>query len=228
MQYTLVRIDFYSGEKCDVCPRPLTSGKARVLVDEAGNELFVGPVCAQKKATNGKGKVPDLTMAALDPEAVSAGGNSAGKPGSSNGPATSQIDNSDRLKAESYLLLRTEKLVNYSGMSYGKLADLHRRYLINGLSDDDVKYLLNLMAKVKNDRPEYSYKNLQAIYACDFWIQRFLAKDASDFILSLKAYLHAHLALTPGQIDGLNKWFKNKPGMISIKPDAFAFAPSKK
>ncbi|MFS2160660.1 hypothetical protein ACCD10_25430 [Pseudomonas sp. Pseusp122] len=228
MQYTLVRIDFFSGEKCGVCPKPLTSGKARVLVDEAGNEVFVGPVCAQNKAVNGKAKVPDLTAAAWDPDAVLSGGGAKTTAGSSSAVGASQPDNSDRVRAESYLLLRTEKLPSYEGMSYGKLADLHRQYLSEGLTDNDVKYLLNLMAKVQTARPEYSYRNLQAIYACDFWIKRFLAQDASDFIASLQTYLKTHLALTPGQIGGLNKWFNNQPGMISIKPEAFAFDPSKK
>ncbi|MGY2169795.1 hypothetical protein [Pseudomonas gingeri] len=230
MAYTLVRIDFYSGEKCGVCPRPLTSGKARVLVDELGNEVFVGPVCAVREAANGKEKVPDLTMAALDPEAEGGAGGAprVGAPGAGGNTSSQDTSERDRVRAESYLLLRTEKLATYPGMSYGKLKELQTRYRGAELTEDDIRYLINLMAKVQRERPEYSYRNLQAIYACDFWIERFLINDKSDFISDLKSYLNSKLALTTRQIEGLNKWFKHREGMISIKPDAFAFDPSKR
>ena len=127
--------------------------------------------------------------------------------------------------AECYLLLRVEKLGDFRGMKLDTLVKLAEKLRMAGLADDDYSYLKNLMAKVKTVRPEFSIKNLQAIYACNYWINYFLAKESSDFISDLKRSLNRDLALTPSQVEGLNKWFNNRPGMLSIKSDAFAFDP---
>lgn len=82
-----------------------------------------------------------------------------------------------------------------------------------------------------NSFPEYSLKNLQAFYACEFWINQFIQdnqeKDLS-YVESLRSYLHAKLALTPSQITGLNKWFDNTNGrkMVRLKPNPFAIDPT--
>jgi hypothetical protein len=112
-------------------------------------------------------------------------------------------------------------------MSQPKLAELHGRYQARKLTANDYAYLANLMNKVETTNPRYSHKNLLAIYACQFWINRYLANEKSEFISSLDKYLQRKLALTPEQIDGLNNWFKNRPGMLSIKLDAFSFNPAK-
>jgi hypothetical protein len=231
MTYIKLRVDFSTNDECHFCDNRLRSGKVHILVDEEGREVQAGPICAKNHSTNPKEKIPDLTAAALEgdePELTrrGPGGQTAavgGSGGNTNG--TANDEELQRRVAESYLLLRVEKLQNFRGMKFGPLVKLDEKLRKSGLDVGDYSYLQNLMAKVKIERPEFSIKNLQAIYACNYWINYFLAKESSDFISDLKSSLHRDLALSPGQVEGLNKWFKNRPGMLSIKPEAFAFDP---
>lgn len=222
--YRLLRIDFTDDQACAFCPNRLTTGIGRVLLDDAGNEVFAGPVCAKKHARNAGEKVPDLTLASVEPDS----GKRAASPGAkrkvSAEPRVSRVsdEQAQRQRAIGYLLLRAEKLAAYKGMCFGRLQEVYERYRARGLSANDEAYLLNLMAKVERERPEYGYANLQALYACHFWIERFLGEEDSDFIRGLRHYLRTHLYLKPTQIAGLNKWFERREGMISIRPDAFA------
>ncbi len=231
MAYIRLRVDFSVNDECHFCDNRLRSGKVSILVNDEGCEVQAGPVCAKKHSVNPKEKIPDLTAAAFDgdePELTRGeqSGQTTAASGSSraHGDTTNKEETQRRL-AECYLLLRVEKLGDFRGMKLETLVKLAEKLRVAGLADDDYSYLKNLMAKVKTVRPEFSIKNLQAIYACNYWINYFLAKESSDFISDLKRSLNRDLALTPGQIEGLNKWFKNRPGMLSIKPDAFAFDP---
>lgn len=221
--YRLLRIDFTDDQACAFCPNRLTTGIGRVLVDDAGNEVFAGPVCAKKHARNAGEKVPDLTLASFEPDSGKAAPSPGTKRRAPAGPRAPRVSDEEaqRQRAISYLLLRAEKLAAYKGMCFGRLQEVYVRYRARGLSANDQTYLQNLMAKVERERPEYGYANLQALYACHFWIERFLAEEDSDFIRGLRHYLRSNLHLKPAQIAGLNKWFERREGMISINPDAF-------
>lgn len=221
--YRLLRIDFTDDQACAFCPNRLTTGIGRVLVDDAGNEVFAGPVCAKKNARNAGEKVPNLTLASLEPEAAKPTPTSPSGDKALAKPRAPRVSDEEvqRQHAISYLLLRAEKLSAYKGMCFGRLQEVYERYRARGLSENDQTYLQNLMAKVERERPEYSYANLQALYACHFWIERFLGQENSDFIRGLRHYLRSNLYLKPAQIEGLNKWFERREGMISIKSDAF-------
>lgn len=231
MPYIRLRVDFSVNDECHFCDNRLRSGKVSILVDDEGCEVQAGPVCAKKHSVNPKEKIPDLTDAAFDgdePELTRGeqGGQASAASASrrAHGGAINKEEAQRRL-AECYLLLRVEKLGDFRGMKLETLVTLAEKLRGAGLAGSDYSYLNNLMAKVKTARPEFSIKNLQAIYACNYWINYFLAKESSDFISNLKSSLHRDLALTQGQVEGLNKWFKNRPGMLSVKPDAFAFDP---
>lgn len=234
MEYIRLRVDFSTNDECHFCDNRLRSGKVRILVDDEGREVQAGPICAKKHSTNPKEKIPDLTAAAFDgDEAELTRGGPGGQATAASGSggthdSTANNEEMQRRIAECYLLLRVEKLEGFRGMKYEPLVKLAEKLRGSGLEGGDYSYLNNLMAKVQTDRPEFSIKNLQAIYACNYWINYFLAQESSDFISNLKSSLHRDLALTPGQVDGLNKWFKNRPGMLSIKPDAFAFDPAER
>lgn len=231
MAYIMLRVDFSADDECHFCDNRLRSGKVRILVDDEGREVQAGPVCAKNNSINPKEKIPDLTAAAFEgdePELTPGGPNGQRAPASENGRARGGVSNQEDMQrrlAECYLLLRVEKLDGFDGMKLESLVKLAEKLRGAGLADDDYRYLNNLMAKVQRVRPEFSIKNLQAIYACNYWINYFLAKESSDFISDLKRALHRDLALTSGQVEALNKWFKNRPGMLSIKPGAFAFDP---
>lgn len=231
MGYIRLHVDFSTNDECHFCENRLRSGKVHILVDEKGLEVQAGPVCAKKHSTNPKEKIADLTAAAFEgdePELTRGGlGGQAAVVSGSVGTRNSTTSNEEwqRRIAECYLVLRVEKLKDFRGMNYEPLVKLVQKLRESGLEVDDYRYLHNLMAKVHAARPEFSIKNLQAIYACNYWINSFLAQESSDFISDLKRSLHRDLALSPVQVEGLNKWFKNRRGMLSIKPEAFAFDP---
>ncbi|WP_313025458.1 hypothetical protein [Pseudomonas lopnurensis] len=236
MAYSRLRVDFSTNDECHFCDNKLRSGKVRILVDDEGREVQAGPVCAQKHSVNPKEKIPDLTAAAFEgdePELTQAGqgdqpAGTGWRGGARSSAGTADQEERQRRLAECYLLLRVEKLGNFRGMKLERLVQLAEKLRDSGLELDDYRYLGNLMAKVGTARPEYTFKNLQAIYACSYWIDYFLAKESADFISDLQRSLRKELALTPGQVIGLNKWFKNRSGMLSIKPDAFAFDPAER
>lgn len=231
MEYIRLRVDFSTDDECHFCDNRLRSGKVRILVDNEGREVQAGPICAKKHSTNPKGKIPDLTAAALEgdePELTQYGPGGQATAASGGGRSTAYNEEVQRRIAECYLLLRVEKLEDFRGMRYEPLVKLAEKLRSSGLEGADYRYLNNLMAKVQTARPEFSSKNLQAIYACNYWINYFLSQESSEFISSLKSSLHRDLALTLGQVEGLNKWFKNRTGMLSIKPDAFAFDPAER
>lgn len=99
------------------------------------------------------------------------------------------MDDRSYQNAIAYLLLRVEKLKNFSKIKYKKLDALYERYQSDGLTDCDFTFLHRLIDSKLF--PEYSLKNLQAIYACEFWINEFLKsnqdKDLS-YVESLKNY----------------------------------------
>ncbi|WP_240346079.1 hypothetical protein [Pectobacterium brasiliense] len=142
---------------------------------------------------------------------------------------TSKTDDRSNQNAIAYLLLRVEKLKNFPKIKYKKLDELYERYHRDSLTESDF-ILLNKLIDSKSF-PEYSLKNLQAIYACEFWINQFLKLNQDkdlNYVEGLKNYLHTKLALTSSQISGLNKWFDNSSGrkMVKLKPNPFVIDPS--
>lgn len=234
MAYSRLRVDFSTNDECHFCHNKLRSGKVHILGSDDESEVQAGPVCAKNNSINPKEKIPDLTAAAFEGDEPELGldglpekeavknANSRVRVG-----AVNKKDAQHRV-AECYLLLRVEKLEGFRGMKYDPLVKLRDKLRGAGLADNDYDHLDNLIAKVNVTYPEFSIKNLYAIYACNYWINYFLAKENSDFISDLQRSLHRDLALTPAQVEGLNKWFKNRSGMLSIKPDAFAFDPSER
>ncbi len=113
------------------------------------------------------GDEPELTRGEQSGQTTAASGSSRAHGGIINKEET------QRRLAECYLLLRVEKLGDFRGMKLDTLVKLAEKLRMAGLADDDYSYLKNLMAKVKTVRPEFSIKNLQAIYACNYWINYF-------------------------------------------------------
>lgn len=228
MPYTLVRIDFSDDPNCQWCRNALRSGKVRILVDENGAEVQAGPTCARNHAQNPDEKVPDLTRATLEldePEpgvGPVAGGNPGNGRGRSNGQARNeQQERIRRDRAVSYLLLRAEKLVDFKDVFTDKIGKVYQCYLVDEMTDGDFDFLDNLMVKVKNTWPKLSLRNLQATYACHYWMERFLEQEDKPFIQSLQAQLKLKLYLTPTQVGKLNECLEEQNRPLAIDPDAF-------
>ncbi len=228
MTYQLLRIDFSDDPNCNWCTNKLRSGKVRVLQDANGREVQAGPTCARKNASNPNERVPDLTKATLELEGDEppVGPSSVTPPRGAGAKGTGRLsverqEQIRRDRAESYLLLRVEKLVGYKDVLLPRLEVLYQRYLNKALTDDDYNYLDNLMAKTKADRLKLSLRNLQATYACHYWIERFLEQDPKPFIQSLQAQLKDRLYLTPAQVGKLNECLSEQKRPLEIDPEAF-------
>lgn len=223
MIYSVIRIDFTERCQCVFCSRKITSGKGYVVVNEKGEEAFCGPVCAKDKnnVINPGARIPDLTKGAIDAEERE---NSRKGRNMGIGDRPKLDEEIEKQNAIAYLLLRMEKLKDFPGVHYKKLDPIFMKYKANNLLEEDYNFLKILMKGEK--RPEFSYKNLQAIYACNFWIDKFIKNNSNtdiSFVKSLRKYLHEHLRLTEKQIEGLNKWFDRADGggMVRIKKDVF-------
>lgn len=234
MQWRVVRIDFTERCACVFGSKThyITSGKGYVVVDVDGNEKFSGPNCARNPdfVVNPNENVPDLTKGCLEPEGEDSGPKINVPPEGTGRATKAPIVMSDRCKqnAVAYLILRVEKLKHFKKIKYQKLDVLYERYNNSDLTDSDY-YFLNRLVDAK-DFPEYSLKNLQAIYACDFWINQFIKNERNKdltYVESCRSYLHRKLALTPSQIIGLNNWFDNSNGrkMVRLKSDFFVINP---
>jgi hypothetical protein len=209
------RIDFADDFRCCFCHRTIVCGKGCVVVDDNGNEGFCGSVCATKpqNVTNPKEKIPDLTRGATDTR--------SGEEGEVKPPATkrrnvgARVAYGGREKAREYLLLRGKKLASIKSVRWPKLLPILERYEQNKeISEADYQYLQFLMNHP--DHPEFSLRNLQAVYSCHFWIEKFVRKNIREkdisFVSSVQQYLHRNLVLSDKQIDGLNKWFTHSVG----------------
>jgi hypothetical protein len=151
-------------------------GKGCVVVDETGNEKFCGPVCASKpkNVLNPKEKVPDLTRGATDVHSAEDGDT---KPrATTRRPAGSRAAYGEKEKAREYLLLRGKKLASIRSIRWPKLQPILDRYEQDGeISEPHYQYLQFLMSHP--DHPELSLKNLEAVYSCNFWIEKFIRKN---------------------------------------------------
>tara|TARA_B100000929_G_C15502849_1_gene417950 strand:+ start:703 stop:1296 length:594 start_codon:yes stop_codon:yes gene_type:complete len=195
-----------------------------VVRNEEGDEAFSGPICARRRTDNPDEPIPDITAALLMPDAerreVPPGG------GARQGGRREPNPQDDTHQLVSYLLLRCEKLIHYQDMENRKLSDVYDRYLTREiLVEDDKPYVRNLLGLMERSRPELSLRNLRQVYACEFWVLRFIDmqedEDGVEFGRGLLRYLRARLRLTRGQVDGLNKWLDNMPGMGLINPNGF-------
>lgn len=231
MPYTLLRIDFSEDPNCKWCRAKgtLKTGIVRILIDEHGTEVQAGPTCAKKHAINPDERVPDLTKATLEleqnePDEVPNDGGNAGGGRSVGGTGQARTEQQEKLRrdrAVCYLLLRAEKLVGFKNVSTDSLSEAYVRYLADQLSPADIDMLEKMMTSTRTKWPEMSLKNLQAVYACHYWIERFLEQESKPFILDLHSFLKTHLRLSALQVERLNECLREQGRPLSIDPDAF-------
>lgn len=224
MPWTRIRKDFTARVTCRFCPNAITSGIGTVVRNEDGDEAFSGPTCARLHTVNPYDSIPDITTALLVPDEERREVNTIGRLRQGRRRDLNPQDDTQQLV--SYLLLRCERLSHYPGMGYHKLSEVYDRYVVEEVMEEsDKPYLRNLIGYVERTRPELSPRNLRQVYACEFWVLRFIEmqddEDGVEFGRSLLRYLRDRLRLTRGQIDGLNKWLDNMPGMGLINPDGF-------
>ncbi|MCI5764958.1 hypothetical protein [Actinobacillus porcinus] len=228
-----IRIDFTDTVKCQFCSRLITSGKAIVVQDEFGTLSFSGPYCAQNKngqnVVNPKEKLIDITKGCLLHEPT--------KNDKTDKPIDVEQDNFtsihddevhnylDSNAVNAYLTLRFGKLSHLNSIIKSqKLNDIYRNYELTGqISLKDENYIRMIM--YGDAYPLYTYQNLQAVYAAEYWLQSFIQHNPGsdlNFIQDTLNQLRRKLILTEKQIMGINNWFKNSDGkMVKLKVNAF-------
>lgn len=216
-------IDFAEGAHCYFCDRKLRKGIAIFVVHANGQREPCGPDCAKKYAEPFEGRPPDFTRGAHEEpseEDVECSGprRSAGRPAS---PASHQRSKEGGNRELEYLRLRVERLMDFQGARTPRLVEIHQRWVEGSLTTQDLRYLTNLMAKMQREQTPWSHENLQACYAYGYWISRLLPHTDKPFPRDLLRDLRQKLFLTPGQVAGLNEWFKIED-MPALDPLTFA------
>lgn len=143
----VIRKDFvneYTESFCGSGKR-LASGKAYVMIDSYGNEVYAGKKCAILHSDTDLTQIPDLTKSLIS---SLKGTNRRGKRGETN---NGQQD-TRKSRALTYLLLREEKLLEFknlgNSLSYDVLQSYYQTYQVNhDLSDNTIEHILNIENK---------------------------------------------------------------------------------
>lgn len=237
MVWTKIRIDFTETVKCEFCNRKITSGKGIIIKNELGELSFSGPTCAQNRngnnVANPQEKIIDITKGCVLQELESKStstGITVAHIKTEDDNFTSQEDSDvhnylDNNAVKAYLTLRFEKLSHIVAIPKAtKLTAIYSNYINTGnISSEDENYIR--MTMYSDKFPLFTYKNLQSVYAAEYWLNSFIEnnkdKDLS-FIQSNLNQLRSKLYLTQKQIDGINKWFAySERKQIKLKNDAF-------
>lgn len=217
-----IKIDFVNEDTRSYCGNGvrLSSGKAYFLKDGAGTIHYGGKHCAEQLASNDLSQIPDLTKSLI---ARRDGQNS----GAGKGSSSSAQSNPDKANAIAYVLLRQEKLVEYTckgiPVPYETLESYRQEYLNTGdLSDTSVRHILNV-EKYSSGKicKRLSLKNLSTCYAYQYILERTLHrleinqnKNGVNFVNDLLnggSGIRKFCGLTQGQIDGLAQWLQYLP-----------------
>lgn len=204
MTYTLLRKDYNPGGICHKCHKPLTSPTTIIALDENGDRCYLGKICAESAINHGE-DIPNLTKSFTK----------SNKRNNSKPKSKEQQSEDDLSLALSYLYLRQVSLKDFENPSipFKKFADLLSKYEIGGLTEGDVRYVLNNMRMNQRSRPFLGITNLKNLYLLDFGLTKALKKineDKSDFLRSIQSeHLRKKSYLTPKQIKAVSKWFEN-------------------
>lgn len=199
-------------EKCEFCPKKLTSLKAYVLQNiNTGKVVYSGPSCAKKHIAEGFSLlgIPDLTKFTSTTgtrEVGNVGGGSRGERG-----------NDRRRRAIEYINLRENKLVGEFNCSYEVLRDYYNAFVEGELDDVAVNHICNIE---NNAPPLLKLAILQKCYNYLFWIDVAIAKlDESKlaFLKGIRRTVVAREGLSEKQFNGLNQWLGNVDGVPQLK-----------
>lgn len=223
MGWKKIRIDFAPEVKCQLCHRYIYSGKAIIIMNDNGEYAYSGPHCAKDpiKVDNPTDKLIDITKGCIEEHSNNHNNSGSQRAKKQNDLEDAPIsldfdDYLDTNAAKAYLILRFEKLTHIptiTKLNSEKLASIYQRYKSTGvILSNEENYLKTVMYGTKY--PKFSYKNLQSVYATDFWLHIFMTKNSDHkFATSLQSYLHSYLTLSDKQMDKLNECFSEQKNM---------------
>lgn len=198
IKYYWDRIDYTTRAVCDAgCGKALTRGIAYIVVDENGNELHCGSVCAENKVGSVKPKdLPNITLSEPSGDV----GSSSGQ----NGKGSSDVP-SIKKEALEYLLLRYH--FNDCKKVYHKnIQDWYDRKA--SLTDDDYQYIINTKNKLKGNNLLSSIF-LKRVLKAEHELRMKAKKSpkSKEFMLSMVERIQKYMSLTEAQKNGIKKWF---------------------
>ncbi|MDF9779151.1 hypothetical protein [Pseudomonas baetica] len=230
MGWHYARVDHLgAGASCIFCGRQLKSQKGIVITDGT-EEAYAGPNCAKKHLGPPDERLLDVARLALlvvsdaDPDDSSA--IATPEPLSDSGPGlgvetipTHAAPSSTRpplppLDAViQYLRLRYEAMSGFRYQRSALLTDAYEAFQANGELDEVLrKRVAGSMRSAARQKSVFSERNIKHCIGLNYWLSEALqhiAEDRRDFLESMISKLHARWALTPTQIEGINKWFAN-------------------
>jgi len=220
MSYKRIAIDFNQGEKCEFCPRTLSSFTGVLMLEiESGRKVWAGTTCAKKHSENPNDSIPNLVKASYDVEPKDDEEESSSK---SRKAGSQSIDSPTEEEAISYLILRQEKLKHIKGIAYSELEPLYERYQSNLMTDENITRLKRLIVKNNQENKELSLRWLRNLYACEASLQRCLRKNPeNEFFKSLLSHLHSKKSLSEKQIIKMNEELDRIGFKHKVSPEAF-------
>lgn len=230
MGWHYARVDHLgAGASCIFCGRLLKSQKG-IVISDGSMEAYAGPNCAKKHLGPPDERLLDVARLALlvvsdaDPDDLSAiatpepRSDSTPKSGFEPNPAHSDLSSSrpplPPLDAViQYLRLRYEAMSGFRYQRSELLTEAYKEFQANGDLDDVLrKRVAGSIRSAAQQKSVFSERNIKHCIGLNYWLSEALhhiAEDRRDFLESMISKLHARWALTPTQIEGINKWFAN-------------------
>lgn len=230
MGWHYARVDHLgAGASCIFCGRLLKSQKG-IVISDGSEEAYAGPNCAKKHLGPPDERLLDVARLALlvvsdaDPEDPSSiatpepRSDSTPKSGFEPNPAHSDSSSSrpplPPLDAViQYLRLRYEAMSGFRYQRSELLTEAYKEFQANGDLDDVLrKRVAGSIRSAAQQKSVFSERNIKHCIGLNYWLSEALhhiAEDRRDFLESMISKLHARWALTPTQIEGINKWFAN-------------------
>ncbi|MGF6282024.1 hypothetical protein ABH908_000489 [Pseudomonas frederiksbergensis] len=230
MDWHYARVDHLgAGASCIFCGRLLKSQKG-IVISDGTQETYAGPNCAKKHLGPPDERLLDVARLALlvvsdaDPDDPST--TAMPEPRSDSSPM-SGIESPPHNSAAApnrpplppldaviqYLRLRYEAMSGFRYQRSALLTEAYEAFQANGELDDVLrKRVAGSMRSAAQQKNVFSERNIKHCIGLNYWLSEALqhiAEDRREFLKSMISKLHSRWALTPTQIEGINKWFAN-------------------
>lgn len=227
MGWQYSRVDHLgAGASCVFCGRLLKSAKGIVITDGT-EEAYAGPNCAKKHLGPPDERLLDVARLALlvvsdvDPDSPS--DNAVPVPRSDSVPRSGTESSPHQPPGRpplppldaviQYLRLRYEAMSGFKYQRSALLNDAYETFQASGELDEVLrKRIAGSMRSAAEQKTVFSERNIKHCIGLNYWLTEAIqhtATDRRDFLEAMVAKLHGRWALTPTQIEGINKWFAN-------------------
>jgi hypothetical protein len=231
MDWHYSRVDhLVAGASCIFCGRLLKSQKG-IVISDGTNEAYAGPNCAKKHLGPPDERLLDVARLALlvvsdvDPDATGPDAHPTPLPGPDSGP---RLGVEPRLPPTppgtrpslppldavvQYLRLRYEAMSGFRYQRSTLLTEAYEAFQLAGELDEVLRRrVAGAMRSAAEQNTVFSERNIKHCIGFHYWLAAAIehtAIDRREFLEAMVRKLHSRWALTPSQIEGINKWFAN-------------------